>query len=316
MIKPTVLFLLVLGLSGYLYLDGLARHHYRLYRTNGYHTFFKATAYGLFLFSIASILNVFIQYVGSKLGIHWDFGSWVLTHSFAYIAEPSDVALVDIGILTILLGLCFPRIYYICSAYKLRFYVYQIIKNFIRFRGLCQFLKGIVFKVEKRKESDLLNDFLSDVESPEFTRLIKESSRFSLPILFTMSDNKVFIGYLYEFTGGNSINDILILPLQSGYRCSKTKRFHIVTRYADVIQDIKNVELQEFRRSLIEEQQLSEEECDKIIYYSNLTSDQVEPEELEPYLVALPYREIVHAHLHNINMYTIFQEQEEKDEKE
>ncbi|HHY0612745.1 hypothetical protein JL830_25245 [Vibrio parahaemolyticus] len=94
-------------------------------------------------------------------------------------------------------------------------------------------------KLKIHKENELRDEFLSDVESPEFSRLIKKASELSLPILFTMSDRKVYVGYPYEITGGALINDLLVVPLVSGYRCKDTNRLHIITRYIDVVQKIK-----------------------------------------------------------------------------
>ncbi|MDF5461386.1 hypothetical protein P3710_20440 [Vibrio parahaemolyticus] len=306
MIKPTILLLLILGISGYLYLHGVAKYHYRLYRTNGYHTFFRATAYGLLFFFLAIPLNDTFQWLGKLIGIQWDLGTWVLK-SFSLESKHSDATLINISFIAIAIGFSYPKFYYICSTFKIGQKV-----NILSVKRLVSLLDHFISRVKRNRESDLLNEFLGDVESPEFTRLIKKSRDLSLPILFTMSDHKVFIGYLYEFTGGTLINDLLILPLQSGYRCEKTKKLNIVTRYVDVVRQIKKDELEEFKKLLMKEDpELTLEECERIVSYGLLDSQKIDPEELEPYLVAIPYREIVHAHLHDIDLLLTFQQHED-----
>ncbi|MFY2510452.1 hypothetical protein ACN3E9_20010 [Vibrio pectenicida] len=139
----------------------------------------------------------------------------------------------------------------------------------------------------------------------------------SLPILFTMSDKKVYVGYIYEFTGGVLLNDLLVAPLVSGYRCDKNQ-LHIVTRYIDAVQEVKELEEKEFRDMLLNEGKFTEQDIDSMFeQYPSLSKDPQNIENIEdfmPYLVALPYREIVHAHIHNLDQFEMFLRNEGRDE--
>ena len=315
MIKPTILFLLILGISGYLFLDGLSKHHFKLKRTNGYHTFFKSTAYGLFLYVIASLLHFFFIEAGLALGVEFNFGYWALTNSV--VSEPSraEVALCNISFISLILGYITPKLRGVFFSLELNTIVFRWIESngyaISCYKKFCTFRQ----KLKQNKESELRHEFLSDVESPEFSRLIAKASDLSLPILFTMSDRKVYVGYPYEITGGALINDLLVVPLVSGYRCSKTNKLHIVTRYIDIVQEIKEIEEKEFKEMLISEGRFTEEDIDLMFeQYPNLSTsphDIDNIEEFVPYLVSLPYREIVHAHIHNLDQFEMFKQKEE-----
>lgn len=129
MVKPTVLFLLVLGMSGYIFLDGLSKHHFKLKRTNGYHTFFKSTSYGLGLFFFASILHFFFIKIGSCLGIKFNFGYWVLTNSIALKPSSEDAALLNISLISLVLAIVIPKLILIFFHIGGREFYHKIIKS-------------------------------------------------------------------------------------------------------------------------------------------------------------------------------------------
>lgn len=122
-----------------------------------------------------------------------------------------------------------------------------------------------------------LEEFAQDGESPEFTQLFFRSYEYGLPILFTMSDGKVYIGYVTEIYA-TPFNDIHIIPIISGYRDKSNLKLMPVTPYRDIIHDVEN-------------------------------SD-VEVLDFEAFTVSLPLREIVYAHLHDFEKYEKFKEAE------
>ncbi|EPE6900349.1 MULTISPECIES: hypothetical protein [Vibrio] len=313
MVKPTILFLLILGISGYLFLDGLSSHHFKLKRTNGYHTFFKSTAYGLIIFIAASIVHVVIQWLGSVLNIGFDLGNWMLSNSIIEKPNSSETAFLNISLISLLFGFFAPKIHNLFLSYN----IYGVILNKLilhnRIRNLCVKHREIMNKLKIHKENELRYEFLSDVESPEFSRLIKKASELSLPILFTMSDRKVYVGYPWEITGGALINDLLVVPLVSGYRCKETNRLYIITRYIDVVQKIKEQEELEFKEFLKKDGKYTDKDIDLMFEQYPLSRIEAQVEDIEeflPYTVSLPYREIVHAHIHNLDQFELFKNDE------
>lgn len=313
MVKPTILFLLILGISGYLLLDGLSSHHFKLKRTNGYHTFFKSTAYGLILFIVASIVHVVIQWLGSVLNITFDLGNWILSNSIIEKPSRSETAFFNISLISLLFGFFTPKVHNLFLSYNIYGVVFKKVTFHSEIKKLCIKHKEIMNKLKFHKENELRDEFLSDVESPEFSRLIKKASELSLPILFTMSDRKVYVGYPYEITGGALINDLLVVPLVSGYRCKDTNRLHIITRYIDVVQKIKEQEELEFKKFLKKDGGYTDKDIDLMFEQYPLSRIEAQVEDIEefvPYTVSLPYREIVHAHIHNLDQFELFKKNE------
>ncbi|BDP35870.1 MULTISPECIES: hypothetical protein [Vibrio] len=315
MIKPTVLFLLILGISGYFFLNGLSKYHFKLKRTIGYHTFFESTAFGLLLFVFASVIHIIIQYCGRIMGVEHDLGYWALSKALLITPKSADVALFNISLITLILGFSLPKVHILLASFG----CYNSFKNkLIAFKwasSLNHRLSELKSKIKIQKDDELRKEFLSDVESPEFSRLIDKASELSLPILFTMSDSKVYIGYPYEITGGATINDLLVIPLVSGYRSKDKNKLEVVTRYIDVVQELRVKENIEFKNMLLHEGKYTEAEIDELFQqYPSLSLDSSEVDDLDefvPYLVSLPYREIVHAHIHNLDQYELFRSKED-----
>jgi len=118
-----------------------------------------------------------------------------------------------------------------------------------------------------------------DSESPEYTSLFFRSYEYGLPILFTMSDRKVYIGYV-PVIHAKPFNDIHVIPILSGFRDKDNLKLELVTPYKDIIHDVEN--------------------------------DQEKELDFEAFTVALPLREIVYAHLHDFERYEDFKKAEEK----
>ncbi|MEZ9590965.1 hypothetical protein AB4302_08350 [Vibrio breoganii] len=122
----------------------------------------------------------------------------------------------------------------------------------------------------------LLQEYENDPESSEFTELFFRSLEFGLPILFTMSDRKVFIGYITQINYFDT-NDIHIRPLLSGYRDKESLSLKLVTPYKDVFEDLEE---------------------------KDAGFDQ------DAFTVTLPLREIVHAHLYDFEYQGDFETKE------
>ncbi|TQF69558.1 hypothetical protein [Pseudoalteromonas luteoviolacea] len=180
------------------------------------------------------------------------------------------------GLLKTALNSIFPQIYVpiyllhciqiIAIAFALAFFLPSIIlflaclisgknKGFVRAKAF-----------EKIADSD---------ESPEFSTVYYKSWEFGLPVAFTLSNRKVYIGYIVGSAG--HLNDVLVLPLKSGYRCEKEQRLELVTNYEPVWNDI---------------------------------SDNNKQVELSKFLICLPIREVIHANLHDFKYKDVFKKHE------
>lgn len=237
-------------ISGYQLLTRLHSHHYDLKRSNGYHTFLKSATAGLVLFVFFGVLYA----IGGSLADRYSFsvpiGEWFLKKAFPSTNfDETEGHLLEIAALMILLSFSIPK---------------------------------FIYPSENDRRVMFTNKFARDPLSPEYTQLFWRSMQCGLPILFTMSDRKVYIGYVIEIHA-DDFNDVNIVPIFSGYRDKDTLKLVPVTPYRDVIQDIEHTE---------------EEEVD-----------------LETFAVTLPIREINHAHLHDFGYYERFKERENQYEQ-
>jgi hypothetical protein len=244
--KPTSLIVtFIICIAGYLLLDGLHTHKWKLKRSSGYHTFLMSSAWGLVLLC----LSTFLYFIFSKLcdltGFYFSLGDFVLNNIFKSDADPTSITLFDISIITIISSRILPVLIY------------------------------------RSRENQIYNNIVSfseDSDSPEFTKLFFNSLKLGIPILFTMSDRKVYIGYIREVNTGH-FKDIQVLPIFSGYRDKDTLNLVPITPYEDVIRDLRD--------------ESNDHEID-----------------LNLFLITLPLREIVHAHLHDFKYYEHFKRQE------
>jgi len=245
MIKPSVVFILVLCIAGYNFYDRLPKLKFRLKRSSGYHTFLLSASGGMFLFAISAFLYWLCFEFFSWIEVYPSLGRYILIDIYISEATIGERALFDTSVIALLLSYLLPRYYF-----------------------------GDKKEVRKR----LLIEFSGDSEAPELTQLFFRSMRFGIPVLFTMSDRKVYIGYILE-VHTTDFNDVFILPIFSGYRDKNDLTLVPVTPYQDVLDDIAN----------------------------DLNSSDVD---YEKFTVGLPLREILYAHLHDFNYYEKFKEKE------
>lgn len=248
MVKPTSAWLiLVLCIAGYVFFNALPHTKYKLKRTNGYHTFLFSAGGGLLLFCISGALFAIGVCVAHFVPIQISLGEWFLNDILLCDASYPTIALFDMAATTLI---------------------------------LARFIPLLITGLTKAKQFDIYTQFwYSDPETPEFTKLFFKSLEFGRPILFTMSDSKVYIGYVYEIYAGD-FNDILVLPYYSGYRDKDTRELVLITPYRKIINDVMNKQKKEL--------------------------------DLEAFLISLPIRDINHAHLHDFEYQKAFNEEEDK----
>ena len=273
MIKPTVLIVFVLGIAGYNLLRNIHKTHYMLQRSSGYHTFFSSSASGLLLGFVASLLYYWLISLGYNSNIDNSVGKLFLDRAFMTDFDIGTVAMFEISFLTLILSQVLPWLVYLPFD----------------------------------KNALLREEFFSDAESPEFTKLFYRSSLTGVPVLFTLSDRKVYIGYIYEVPI-KPFTDIYVLPMFSGYRCKSALKLKKVTPYKPVINYLEAEEMKKIQRVLRQKGYKESETRDYVSDFldqRNIWAD---------FMIALPLREIVHAHLHDFAHEEMFQKHEAKEE--
>jgi hypothetical protein len=309
MIKPTVLLLFVFGIAGYGFLSQYPSQAHGLKRSTGYHTFFVTTAFGLVLFAFSAILYAIIYKVGTSFGVGFDLGRWILEDAF-FLDQPvqTDIALVDISFLAIAIGWVAPYFLYTDSERinRCKRALMWVIKSNLITRAPYCLVANTVNKIKSRHSQNMTHAYLKDSESTEISRLLAMSLDHRLPILFTMSDNKVFVGFPLHIPL-KSHNDIYILPVVSGFRCTKTCKFEKVTEYMPVIDMLVEKKKAEFKRVVTTKGE-SEQAVDAFVSENPdlFTRD----EQWRKFSVALPCREIIHAHLHDLELEQVFKKLE------
>jgi len=246
MVKPSVIFILIICIAGYYFYDSVPKTKLRLKRSSGYHTFLLSATGGTFLFVVSTFIICIFSYIFNWVGISLSLGHYILIDIFASEATFTDVMLFDTCCIAVVLSWGLPRYYY-----------------------------GDI----NSRRKHLIYELANDDEGPELNKLFVKSMKYGLPILFTMKDRKVYIGYIME-VHTTDFNDIFILPIFSGYRNKDDLTLVPVTPYQDVLDGIAN--------------------------------DKEEPDiNYEKFTVGLPLREISYAHLHDFNYYKKFKEKEE-----
>ncbi|MCF2861467.1 hypothetical protein ABMY44_04760 [Pseudoalteromonas sp. Cnat2-41] len=273
MIKPTVLLLLVFGICGYLILSQNYKTRFSYLRSSGYHTFFWSTSVGLVLFIVSAFVFWCAIQVATCFDIKFDFGRWLLNSAFqVYDVESETVATFNISAISLALSGLYASVKF--------------------------FMPGRTEKLKK--------EFVKDADSPELTRLFGFSSHTGIPVLFTMSDRKVFCGYIYEMQAAIHTSDIHILPVFSGFRDEKNLSLKKVTMYREVVNLVNRANMAKAEDELI----VAGMPIELAKTYVEVNSENYES--WDKFTIALPLREIIHAHLHDITHEEDFRREELK----
>lgn len=252
MIKPTVLLILLLTVSGSLFLSRFPATLVKYSNSSGYHTFIMAAFAGMLLFIISYVLTtlaattVFAQDVG-----RW-FSEFVSVLLPSLSIDVDSLNLISVSFFSVLLAYLSPIIITITLE---------------KFTGRDPIIAA--WEQDARMK-----------ETPEFISLFFNAIKLEMPIAFTLDNRKVYVGYVIDFSTQG--NDFLVLPLLSGYRDKDTLDFKRVINYEKVIHSIVNGELKD-----------------------------APPHERREYItkkfsIALAYREVVHANIHDMRYYNDF----------
>ncbi|EGR2190990.1 hypothetical protein M5252_003363 [Vibrio parahaemolyticus] len=248
MLEPaSFLLLFIVCMIGYSNLLANPKTRHDMLSSEGYHTFFKSALKGVEFFFRAFLLFLLGALIAKITGWHLSISSYIATFAFHTKLPFYQAALSDMSLVAWFLSLFGPAISY-------------------RFSSATY--------------DQMLTDwFAQNGNNSEFTEVIFRSFEYGLPILFTMSDRKVYVGYALEVPMEN-FNDIHIIPLYSGYRREEDNKLQLVSPYAEVIADLEDQ-----------------------------TEEQVN---LEEFLVTLPVREVLYAHLHNFEYMEAFADYESR----
>lgn len=243
MIRLSVLLVLLMVLAGYIY-NSAPWKKYELEQSGGAHTTLICAISGLMMFVLSACFIMPFKYFG--------YDSQLIKLSagllFPYPGAFSDITLaaIEIGLLAVVLAKIIPTI-------------------------LLWFLE------EKVTATDLACDaFRHSSTKSEFTEILFESLSAGMPVLFTMKDKKVYVGYPVELKYAN-FNDIQIVPVYSGYREKDTLELKLTVPYEMVIEKME--------------------------------SDDTEFD-IKQFLVSMPLREISHAHLFDFQKKNLFDQQQ------
>ncbi|KZN53296.1 hypothetical protein [Pseudoalteromonas luteoviolacea] len=267
MLKPTVILVLTFTIIGYIFCSRnyLTKPTFR--KTSGYHTFILSAAWGIGLWLVSALLFGLTTLVFFLLS--WESGliAPLLTHFIQVI---------------------FPNLY--VPLYAIHSFQISIIALFLALKGpsiILHFVAKMTGESEDNVANAVYYSLSATDDTPEFTQITTRSMTVGLPIAFTLSNSKVYIGYPTEIAF--HMNDIMILPLKSGYRCENEQRLELVTDYVPVWDDIR----EELSAS-------QEEEVDL---------------DLDRFLINIPVREIVHANLHDFHYRKNFEKYERPKKK-
>ena len=234
MIPTNVLFVFILLVAGYISCSLFHWTHWTLKRSSGYHTFLMSAVAGFVIIAAVFVIRWFLVIFGPDFNVV----DSLLASAFPQLyLSAYTVVLIELVASSLLLALSAP------------ISMYLLVKKFLG----------------ATRSEMLIGAFVDSSGSPEFTNLIYSSLSHGLPILFTLSDRKVYIGYPLDVKA-EDFNDIRILPTLSGYRKDDTLELELTTNY------------------------------DKVL---NSDDDVV----TESFLVTVPVREIVHAHLFDLERY-------------
>lgn len=244
-----------------------------LQRSSGYHTFFSSSTAGLLLTFIASLLYFWLISLGYHSNVDNSWGKSFLNQTFLTVFDSSTVAMFEISFITLILSQLLPWLWYFPQD------------------------KAVLLREE----------FFKDAESPEFTKLFYRSSLTGVPVLFTLSDRKVYIGYIYEMPI-KPFTDIYVLPMFSGYRCKTELKLKKVTPYKPIVDQLEAEERRKVTSALQAQGFKSEDTkafVDEHLNQKNIWAN---------FIVTIPLREIVHAHLHDFDHEDMFKQHEAKHE--
>lgn len=269
MIKPTVILIMIVSVTGYFFASRCHLTAPKFAKTDGYHTFLTSALYGSLLLILSTLIYSLITFIFSGVN---SFVEWLTGLTPYGFSLPSFR-----DMLRSYIEFVFPNTYVSDVVISCMLIVsVSILLTFLLPRKLIKVGMKLTNAAENELRWNIFKKLQNTEYTNEFTSLLVRSIDTGLPIAFTLSNRKVYIGY--AFITANHSNDITVLPLKSGYRCDKELRLINVTDYNPVFEEMKKIE--------------------------------GEDKSLQKFLISLALREIVHANLHDFHYGPTFKKYE------
>jgi len=237
-------FILIPLLAGYSFSITWYGSKYFTVREQGYRLYFRVAFYGLWLLISAVLIHLILISHFDDYIEYLNSASAIFLNANEQL-EQGQIALLSVAVITIVLG---PTLGHLLNA--------------------IPWSKGILYLATANED---------------FERLILQAVRKSMPICITMSNKKVYVGYVIRSIDPQEKRTaIRILPLISGYRTEEGLiKFNI--SYHEVYEQVA------------------------VTYESEHEDDELAHLEFSDFEKVLPYDEIQCSHLFDIRAYLAFQ---------
>ena len=240
----TASLILIPLLAGYAFSVSWAGSRYHIAREQGYHLYFRTAIYGILLSLIASLIHLYL------VSQHPEFLSGLKNILDGFTPQRTDikattVAVISIATMTLTIGLLLGHVL-----------------------NLLPFSRRLLLHVAIRND--------------DFERLVLRALRKLMPICVSMSNGKVYVGYVVStIDPAVGRTALRILPLLSGYRDKDNCSTHFNTSYHEIYE------------------QISDDDND----YENKKLNHLQVSDFEK---VLPFNEIQSSHLFDIVAYQHF----------
>jgi len=240
----TASLILIPLLAGYAFSVSWAGSRYHIAREQGYHLYFRTAIYGVLLSLIAALIHLYL------VSRYPEFLSGMKNLLDSFTPQTTDiktstVAIINIATITLMIGLTLGHLL-----------------------NLLPFSRRLLLHIAIRND--------------DFERLVLRALRKLMPICVSMSNGKVYVGYVVSTIDPAVERTALrILPLLSGYRDKENCSTHFNTSYHEIYE------------------QINDDEND----YANKKLSQVQVSDFEK---VLPFDEIQSSHLFDIVAYQHF----------
>jgi len=201
----TASLILIPLLAGYAFSVSWAGSRYHIAREQGYHLYFRTAIYGVLLSLIAALIHLYLvsRYPEFLSGLKNILGGFTTQSTDI---KGTTVALINIATITLTIGLTLGHLL-----------------------NLLPFSRRLLLHIAVRND--------------DFERLVLRALRKLMPICVSMSNGKVYVGYVVSTIDPAVERTALrILPLLSGYRDKDNCSTHFNTSYHEIYEQINDDE--------------------------------------------------------------------------
>lgn len=192
-------FLIIPLVAGYSFANSWHHSRYRITRSNGYNLYFSAALYGIAMLIMAALTLLYL-----------------ISRDAGFVGYINSVA-------------GFFHVYPNAEHYELRLGALLVITLLYGVLG-GHFLNIFTGSQWPYKRA---------IKNADFERLVLRAMERSLPMLVTLENGKVYVGYAIRTIDPLAeVKELRILPVFSGYRSSETGEVSFNTNYSRVLREI------------------------------------------------------------------------------